>query len=182
MGRFLQRFLQGLAVFAFLLASGTALADALSDGVQYYQQGEYIKAFGVVKRFAERGDMNAQFLLSHMYQTGTGIHQNAVISGKWMLNAAKEGHREAQFKVALLYDAGELEGFEKDAEQAFFWYEKAAMQGHPLAQLMLGDCYLEGKGVQKDDEEAAYWYEKAAVQGNEDAKKRLSELTSSPEL
>ena len=149
-----------------------AIADDLSDGIAYYQAGEYTKAFGVVKRFAERGDTDAQFLLSHMYQTGKGIDPDEVIAGKWLLKAADEGHREAQYAIAQYYYQGKGE-FEKNSTEAFIWFEKAARQEHSEAQLMLGYCYLKGEGTPSDKEVSLLWYKKAAQQGNEEALRHL---------
>jgi hypothetical protein len=42
-----------------------------------------------------------------------------------------------------------------------FLFEQAASQGHPNAQVSLGDCYHHGWGVPKDPVAAIYWYENA---------------------
>jgi TPR repeat protein len=45
------------------------------------------------------------------------------------------------------------------------WIKKAAKQGSPDAQLILGRMYYYGKEIQKDYNAAAVWLEKAAAQG-----------------
>lgn len=174
MGRFFKGTWKYLFCFLFFTGflSVEAVADDLSDGIAYYQVGEYTKAFGVVKRFAERGDTDAQFLLSHMYHTGKGIDPDDVIAGKWLHKAAEEGHREAQFLMAQYYYHG-TGGFEKNVTEAFLWFEKAAMQEHAQAQVMLGHCYRTGKGVPLNEDASLVWYEKAARQGNEEAIRHL---------
>lgn len=57
--------------------------------------------------------------------------------------------------------AHKLEG-EKNFEDAFKWYKKAAEQGHEEAQYMVSDMYLKGKGVKQNNEEAFKWMKKAA--------------------
>lgn len=50
----------------------------------------------------------------------------------------------------------------RDYKKAFIWYQKAALQGNPLAQCQLGLMYREGYGVKKDEKEAFAWFMKAA--------------------
>jgi TPR repeat protein len=69
------------------------------------------------------------------------------------------------------------EGIARDEEAALGWYEKAAEQGVPEAQLTLGDLYAAGRGVVCDAEAARAWYEKAAAQGNAAAAARLQKAT-----
>jgi serine/threonine-protein kinase len=86
--------------------------------------------------------------------------------------AADGGDRDAQFAVAFLYDSGK--GVDRDEEKAAAWYQKAAEQGHPLAQLNLGDMYAYGGGgLQQSLEQAFNWYRKAAEQGNADAQNNV---------
>ena len=46
------------------------------------------------------------------------------------------------------------------------WCEKAAAQGHAMAQFFLGFMYANGDGVRQDYAMARQWYEKAAAQGH----------------
>lgn len=48
------------------------------------------------------------------------------------------------------------------------WYQKAAENGDPWAQVELGQCYLEGRGVNKNEEEAFSLFKKAADRGYAD--------------
>ena len=64
----------------------------------------------------------------------------------------------------------------KDNAEAVRWFQKAAAQGNPLAQVNLGWMYQHGLGVQQDSAQAAAWYEKAAAQGNSLAKSNLEAL------
>jgi TPR repeat protein len=62
----------------------------------------------------------------------------------------------------VLYDTGRLG--QSDFAQAAVWYQKAAEQGHPRAQLNLAHLYDAGQGVAKNFEQAATWYRRAADQ------------------
>ena len=60
-----------------------------------------------------------------------------------------------------------------DKETTYRLYRKAAEQGDPTAQALVGGMYLSGEGVPRDCAEAARWYRKAAEQGNVDAQYNL---------
>ena len=49
--------------------------------------------------------------------------------------AAEQGNAEAQFNLGVMYDNGQ--GVKQDYFKAVEWYQKAAEQGHPLAQIYL---------------------------------------------
>ena len=59
------------------------------------------------------------------------------------------------------------EGVDKDFEQAFYWYERAANQNFAPAQTSLAYIYLyrKGEGEDEDLEQAFDSYEKAVSQG-----------------
>lgn len=60
-----------------------------------------------------------------------------------------------------------------DEEQKVALYQKAAAQGHAVAQFSLGAMYDNGEGVPKDDAQAVAWYRKAAEQGYANAQYNL---------
>ena len=56
----------------------------------------------------------------------------------------------------------------KDDHGAFVAFTQAAQNGHPPAQLKLGDLYGHGNAaVTRDYEESLRWYEKARENGEE---------------
>jgi TPR repeat protein len=68
------------------------------------------------------------------------------------------------------------EGTEKNMKKAFEYYEKAANQGHAIAEFNLGVMYEHGEGTAKDMKKAFKYYEKAANQGHADAQNNLAEM------
>ena len=54
---------------------------------------------------------------------------------EWYLNAAKQGHVNAQYNLGLCYAVGE--GVDEDEEEAVKWLRKAADQGHVDAKKKL---------------------------------------------
>lgn len=78
----------------------------------------------------------------------------------WYLESARQGHKEAQYALALMYQYAR--GTKKNLKQAAKWYEKAASAGVLDAQDRLGQLYEKGAGVAQNFKIAHGWYAKAA--------------------
>ena len=89
---------------------------------------------------------------------------NLPLTYKMFLAAAKEGHSDSQFNLALMYEQGI--GVGKNEMEAVVWYGKAASQGNSAAQFNLGVLYENGRGIAIDFAKANEWYRKASVQGD----------------
>jgi len=100
------------------------------------------------------------------FEAGIAAYQanNLPLAYKEFLAAAKEGHADSQFNVALMYEHGI--GVDKDEHEAVIWYGKAASQGNAAAQYNLGVLYENGRGTKIDFVKANEWYRKASVQGD----------------
>lgn len=80
---------------------------------------------------------------------------------------AEQGEADAQYYLATMYQHGH--GVGRDPRAAAHWYERAARQGHPLAQFALGFLLHQGAGdderaVYPDPVKSAYWLLRAAEQ------------------
>src|SRR6185295_3031847 len=70
-------------------------------------------------------------------------------------------HSHAQHTINNIMDAFMLACWYNrlnDNQRAFEFYQKAADQGHPVAQCYVGVCYSEGEFVEKDDQRAIELY------------------------
>jgi TPR repeat protein len=76
---------------------------------------------------------------------------------KEWLPLAEAGDAEAQFRIGVLYDAGE--GMPVDGELARRWYEKAEKQNHLSARFNLALLYDLGEKVVRDYAAAFRLYE-----------------------
>ena len=85
---------------------------------------------------------------------------------------ARQGNSQAQVNLGLLYENGL--GVERDATEAFKWYETAARSDNVLAQINLAALYFEGIGIDQNDAKAAHWYHRAAMRGNATAQYNLA--------
>ena len=107
----------------------------------------------------------------------------------WYKKSAEQGHNEAQYSLAILYE--DSDEIDEDLDKAvywykksgiqdidfdlvlinnvIYWYEKSAEQGHQEAQYNLA-LVCENK---KEMDKAIYWYEKSAEQGDKVAQNNL---------
>jgi len=79
---------------------------------------------------------------------------------------------DTQYALADLY-ANENNITHYNQRKAFFWYGKAAEQGHTIAQRCLGSYYVYGIGAAKDLAQAEYWLLKSANSGDVDSQALL---------
>jgi TPR repeat protein len=80
-----------------------------------------------------------------------------------LLPLAKEGDVAAQYRLGVMYDAGE--GVRENDTEAVRWYRLAADQGAFEAQEQLAYKYWEGEGVPQNYVEASKWFALAAAKG-----------------
>ena len=91
------------------------------------------------------------------------------------INAAEGGHPDAQWRLAIAYEKGEL-NLAIDDEEALNWYRQAAEVGHGWAKFCLGVAYEEVElGVEIDLAAARAFYQEAAQGGDGYAQCRLAE-------
>lgn len=175
----------------------------------------------LIQERAEQGDADYQYALSVCYLHGmNGVEQDFDKAVKWSQRAAEQGQERAQQfldyiadnnVVGLQESAGQFMlgtfylhgiGIPPDGTKAKTWLEKAAEQGHelaqellakieatierireaaergaPEAQMNLSACLWKGDGVEQNREEAKKWLRKAAEQGHEEAQETLARIT-----
>jgi TPR repeat protein len=100
----------------------------------------------------------------------------ASVVSEELLDRARGGDAEAQFRVAERYAKAGREARVEELPQALYWYSKAAERGFAPAQRALGAMLVEGVGVPRDPDEGRAWLERAAEQGDAQAAVMLAEL------
>ncbi|PKQ60178.1 hypothetical protein BZG02_20430, partial [Labilibaculum filiforme] len=98
-----------------------------------------------LKKKAEQGYMDAQYVLALSYALGEGTLKDEKQAFYWCQKSAEQGHVDAQYMLAQSYVLGK--GTLKDEKQAFYWCQKSAKQGHIDAQYSLGIMFYRGKGT-----------------------------------
>jgi TPR repeat protein len=168
---------------ALLIINGVKRINTLN-------KNRYIQSFLGPAFF--QGNANAYFLESYCFFhkiTSSNTHWTA------FREAADRGHPKAYYYLGLLYSsygdrkrafvdfqkAAELKfipayvqlgdcylagtGTEKNAQKAFGWYKKAAVENDPEGLFKTGCCYAAGIGVKQGTEKAGEWFLKAAETG-----------------
>jgi len=119
---------------------------------------------------AEQGDPDAQFRWAERLY-GRVKQQRVMPAAKgsetsfdealfWYVQAADQGHAEAQRRIADFHVTGE--GVTRDPKKSAYLYRLSADQGDARAQLQMGRLNAEGLGLPENIEKAIYWYERAA--------------------
>jgi len=82
---------------------------------------------------ARQGHREAAYNLANWWAEQTSQKSSVSEAKKWRLKAAKLGHVDAQYQVAVLFEAG-THDFTQSTTIAHEWYKRAADQGHTLSQ------------------------------------------------
>ena len=94
---------------------------------------------------------------------------------KIWLPLAEDGYADAQATIGWMYHADK--GVQKNLNRAYYWYQKAAVQGHLIAQNNIGVFHEQGLGsARKSTKEAAKWYQESAELGYSYAQYNLGML------
>ena len=155
-------------------AQGEAIAQYYMGNI-YQSDQDYQQAILWYTEAAEQGDVDAQYKLGIIYKKNKAPQQATM----WFTQAvekfresAESGDIASQYYLGLAYDAGN--GVKHDTQQALVWITKAAENGYPPAQNMLGDWLLIGyHGITQDTNKGIEWYMKAAEKHNLDAEINL---------
>ena len=117
----------------------TALAGDFERGVKAHNRGDSETALRKWEPLAERGDAEAQFGLGVLYYQGSGVEQDRTLAAKWFLEAAGQGHVDAGYKVAEMYESGDGDPHD-EWESGFLppWGKKLAFARFPLSRLADG--------------------------------------------
>ena len=127
---------------------------------------DYLKAR---KRISEIKELMTQGKVDHPVTFKKNIDINALPTitkeerevFKSKLTKAQKGDAQYQFAVAVCYEIGD--GVEVSDKDSFYWYDKAANQGHVPSQYSLGLIYNYGNSFVKPNYEKAFeWFTKAA--------------------
>ncbi len=91
-----------------------------------------------------------------------------------LLPLAEAGHPDAQYRLAIMAQAGL--GMTVNKNSAVKWMRAAAEQNLGMAQHGLGFMYMDGDCVKQDYAQAVLWFKLAAEQGLAGAQATLGNL------
>ncbi len=166
-------FVPGFLLFAaglvFVVLTAPA-ADALSDGMQAFDDGRYAEALSAFSTEKAQQKPPVQTRLGQLHLNGWGTEKNAAIAAVWFEKAARQGEREAAFELGRLYLDGN--GVPLAPQTGLSWLNQAARTGYVPANNELGRFYKNNR----DPETARFWYEKSARQNDPEGLYQLSLL------
>lgn len=111
---------------------------------------------------AEKGDANAQMVVSDYYSLGVVGDKNPEKAFYWIYKSASQGNPCGMISLGDMYFDGT--GVKKDVYQSFAWYQKSADLGNPIAKTRLSVMFLDGVGVEQNYEEAERLFTESARQ------------------
>jgi len=147
-------------------------------GAKKYSEVLVNESLKVIRRLATQGEPydEAQFFLANCYGTGAlGLQVDHERAYHLYLQAAKQNHAAASYRVAVCNDIGA--GTKKEPSRAAAFYRKAASLGDTPGMFKLGMVLLNATlGEQHNPREAISWLKRAAEQADEDNPHALHEL------
>ena len=94
---------------------------------------------------------------------GYGVPLDLTRAYNWYSQAARQGHEDAQFALALAYVNGDGDGVVGNAFTAFRCFSRLADVGYEPAYYHVAEAYMLGDGVSRDDNLAFRWLRAAVV-------------------
>ena len=195
-----------LRIFCVVLLPSAAQAGGQDDWAKALRAlgaGDARPLAALAERKAEKGDVNAQHLLSGLHLDGIGTSRDAAKFESWLKKAAEGGNPaalaalcggrdaavtdsraceraaalgvpSAQTKVAVAWLARQA-GAPTDPGEPVRLLEKAAEAQDAWAETLLGILLHEGRGVQPDERRAIELWRRAARQGDATALRLLAQ-------
>lgn len=142
-----------------------------------FDSGDYGEAFAKLVKLAELGDLESEYNIAVMYESGLGVTRDYQKAFDYYSRSAQKGSMPAISGLANLYYYGK--GVESDFARAAHLYKLAAEAGSSAAQNSYGSMLLKGEGVASSPREAIKWFIKSVKQGNREAGDNLALIYAS---
>lgn len=88
---------------------------------------------------AKEGDIDAQYNLGFMYETGWGVRIDEKAAVKWYQEAADAKHDMAQLRLGMMYYVGK--GVPRDQNRGIELLRKAAENGNRVAEVLVQELF-----------------------------------------
>ena len=167
-----------------LVEASTSLVDERADQKTRNKVREkyILDAHRLVKKLVSNRSTEATFYLADCYSRGLlGLEVDTKEAFSLYQTAAKAGHAQSAYRVAVCCEMGQEEGggTKRDPQKAMQWYKRAATLGDTPAMYKIGIIKLKGLlGQPKDPIEALTWLKRAADRADEENPHALHELVS----
>ncbi len=152
------------------------IAAAYEVGVRYAEGNGVAQDLDAAVKWlgyaVSKGSPQAAYRLGSLYENNIQNMAEARRFYKW---AAEQGNVQAMHNLAVLY-AQDVDGSDKNWEQAIAWFRRAASYGKRDSQHNLGIIYARGLSGSSDLKEALAWFSIAARQGDKDSSEKRDAL------
>ena len=128
-------------------------------------EGNFSKAFELLKGLADRGYSKAQLRVGHLLEKGVGVEQSYQQALAWFNKAREQGDSRALAHIGFLYERGL--GVDRDELRALSLYKQALDSGSTLAAIRLGHLYVSGVIVPRDYARALQYFSAAAEKSDQ---------------
>ena len=118
------------------------------QGIAFYDNKDYDKAFESFKKACDGGDMRGCRSLGAMYDNGIGVEKNEQKAVELYKKACDGGEVLGCFNLGIMYATGN--GVEKNEQKAAELYKKACDGGDLDGCRNLVVMHTNGNGVEKD--------------------------------
>ncbi|KAL4883961.1 hypothetical protein BJY04DRAFT_183600 [Aspergillus karnatakaensis] len=139
-----------------------------------------LDAHKILKKLVSSGFPDAQFYMADCYGQGLlGLQNDPKEAFALYHSAAKAGHAQAAYRVAVCCEIGQEDGggTKRDPFKAVQWYKRAASLGDPPAMYKMGMILLKGLlGQARNPREGISWLKRAAERADEENPHALHEL------
>ncbi|KAF9249294.1 hypothetical protein DTO013E5_8484 [Penicillium roqueforti] len=137
-------------------------------------------AHKILKKLVTAGYSEAQFFLADCHGEGLmGLEVDPKEAFSLYHSAAKQGHAQSAYRVAVCCEIGQEEGggTKRDPFKAVQWYKRAAALGDTPAMYKMGMINLKGLlGQARNPREGVSWLKRAADRADEENPHALHEL------
>jgi len=127
---------------------GHKLASERLAVVGKSQSADESVALGWYLPAAKQGDVEAQYNLGYMYETGWGVSINEKEAARWYQEAATGGHDQAQLRLGMMYMVGA--GVAQSKPKGVEWLRKAAAGGSRVAERLVQELFDSSDGASLD--------------------------------
>ncbi|WP_010182625.1 T9SS type A sorting domain-containing protein [Aquimarina agarilytica] len=109
---------------------------------------------------ADNNDLNAQYLLGHIYAHGNGVKINEEKAFEYIKKAASQNQPNAAHELGVFYKKGI--GCKLNFNTAISWFKKAYELGYDQGAYSIGYMYFKGLGsITQDYTKAITWFKKS---------------------
>lgn len=125
-----------LGLICLLLSTFPAIAEDLDNALHFYSAGRYSEAIRLLTPLAEGGTLDAQLVLSNVYNFGLGVPVDQAEAYRWLTLAAEQDSPEALYNLGVMTLNGD--GTESDPQEGMRLISRAAELGNAEAHFRLG--------------------------------------------